>query len=75
MPEAKELMEQAHMTAYEYMRYAKMDVDAQFGPGYAEAHPELVAAYMQTAALDFLVTFGLQGLASELGRIADALDK
>lgn len=75
MPNASDLMEKAHMTAYEYMRHAKLDVDAQFGDGYAAAHPELVAAYMQTAALDYLVNFGLQGLASESDRVVEALDK
>ena len=75
MPNAADLMEKAHMTAYEYMRHAKLDIDAQFGAGYAAAHPELVAAYMQTAALDYLVNFGLQRLASDLASVAEALDK
>lgn len=32
---------------------AEKILDTQHGEGYAVAHPEIVAAYMQTAALDF----------------------
>jgi hypothetical protein len=46
-------MRQAHMTAHDYMMQARIDIDSQFGVGYAAEHPELVAAYMQTVALDY----------------------
>lgn len=50
---AEFLMRQASMTAQFYMLKAKADIDEMFGNGYAAKHPELVAAYMQTAARDF----------------------
>jgi hypothetical protein len=48
-----ELMIQASMTAHEYMSDAVVRIDQLFGAGYAEEHPALVAAFMQTAAHDF----------------------
>ena len=47
------LMRQAPMTAGEYMDAAVLEIDKKFGKGYAKAHPELVGAFIQTAALDF----------------------
>jgi len=32
------------------MRHGIEDIDTMFGVGYAKAHPELLAAYMRTAA-------------------------
>lgn len=69
---ADKLMGQAMMTAHDYMAHAVHDIDEIFGPGYAKAHPELVAAYMQTAAIDFAATFGLQGIAESIDRLADS---
>jgi hypothetical protein len=44
--------------------------------GYAEEHPELVGAYMMTAAKDFetaITVQRLQGIAGIINRIADAM--
>jgi hypothetical protein len=49
----KTLMRQAKMTAAEYMHAAQVDIDEKFGDGFARKHPELIAAYMTTAAQDF----------------------
>jgi len=46
------LLQQAPMTAEQYMRHGAERIDATFGDGYAKKHPELVAAFMQTAAID-----------------------
>lgn len=46
------LFRQAPSTAQDYMMNAVKDIDAYFGKGFAKAHPELIAAYMQTAAID-----------------------
>lgn len=46
------ILRQAWMTAEEYLRHAIDSIDAFMGPGYASKHPELIAAYMQTAAID-----------------------
>jgi hypothetical protein len=62
---AEAAMEQASMTAKTYMLEAVTDIDDVFGKGYAGCHPELVGAYMITAALDFHATAtssGLQGI-------------
>lgn len=75
MLSAAELMGQSMMTAHDYMNHAGIDIDAMFGDGFARANPSLVAAYMQTAALDFAATFGLQSISTALDRIAERLDK
>lgn len=46
------LLHQGPMTAREYMREAIASIDDRFGDGFAEKHPELIAAFMQTAILD-----------------------
>lgn len=45
---------QACMTAYDYLLHACKDINEVMGPGTAERNPELVAAYMHTAALNYL---------------------
>lgn len=46
------LMRQAQMTAHTYLMQAVKDIDEVMGKNYARQHPELIAAYMQTAAID-----------------------
>ena len=73
---ADTLMRQASMTASDYMRAAVHEIDAQFGKGYAKAHPELVAAFMSTAAQDFhtgLMAATIQDLSSRLGDLHSAV--
>lgn len=70
MLDAQTLMVQASDTAATYLDHAILDIDKRLGQGYAKTHPELVAAYMQTAAIDFAATFGMQGIAEALDRIA-----
>jgi hypothetical protein len=50
------LMRQAPMTATEYLDAAVESIDFRFGDGYAKQHPELVGAFMITAALDYGAT-------------------
>ena len=47
------LLRQAPMTAHDYMMKAISDIDELLGEGYAKKHPELIGAYMQTAAIDY----------------------
>lgn len=47
------MMRQAGMTATDYMSDAVDEIDRKFGEGYAATHPELVGAFMQTAASDY----------------------
>jgi hypothetical protein len=49
----KTLMRQAKYTAAEYLNAAVIEIDEKFGDGYAKKNPELIAAYMNTAALDY----------------------
>lgn len=67
---ADRLMEQASMTACEYLDEAVRKIDSTFGTGYAKQHPELVAGFMQTAAADF----GATRMAAALEAVADSLD-
>jgi hypothetical protein len=71
------LLRQAHMTAHDYMMYAKSDIDELFGNDFAAKHPELVAAYMQVAARDFDTAMRTKyGLGGELaGAITDAIER
>jgi hypothetical protein len=46
------LLRQASATADNYLMNAIEDIDKRLGRGYAKAHPELIGAYMQTAAVD-----------------------
>jgi hypothetical protein len=50
---AGHLMEHASMTVHDYMRNVVDDIDAQFGEGYAQEHPELVGQLVQACAIDF----------------------
>lgn len=53
MTDEDKLMQQAWKTASDYMMWAKSEIDALFGKGYASRHPELVGVFMTTAAQDF----------------------
>ena len=53
---ADDAMRQATITVNYYMEKAVESIDEMFGRGYAEKHPELVAAFMRTAAQDFHTT-------------------
>jgi len=65
------LMKHATDTANDYMMAAIRCIDAHFGNGYAQSHPELIAAFMMTAAKDYQTA--QQGLSFE--GIISSLDK
>jgi hypothetical protein len=46
------LLRQAPMTADTFLSHAIKDIDATLGEGFAKKHPELIAAYIQTCAID-----------------------
>jgi len=60
-----EAMRQARMTAHDYMLHAKHDIAEIFNQE-AVDKPELIAAYMNAAALDFL--------AWQVGQLVDAAE-
>lgn len=41
-----------------YLRAAREAIDAEFGAGHAAAHPELVSAFLQAAAIENAVHVG-----------------
>jgi hypothetical protein len=47
------LARQASMLAHDFAMNAQFDLDGIFGAGFAKRHPEVIGAYMQTAALNF----------------------
>ena len=51
----QELVDQAVGTTAQYFDRAVAVIDAQFGEGYAEKHPELVAIVIQTQTADFTI--------------------
>jgi hypothetical protein len=71
--DATTLMRQAHYTAKLYMQEAITDIDELLGKGYAKAHPELIAAYMQTAARDLHTAISAQALEGAIDGLAQAL--
>lgn len=67
------LLRQASMTASDYMRHARSEIDKVFGEGYAEKNPVLVAAFMQTAAADFGATSTQKVIGEALEEISSSL--
>ncbi len=51
---SNESISQASINALEYMEDSIKYIDRLFGEGYAKQHPELVGAFIQTCALDYL---------------------
>jgi hypothetical protein len=47
------LLTQASDTAESYFNRAVRHIDERFGDGYAAKNPQLIGAFMQTAAIDF----------------------
>ena len=53
---AHEIMLQSSETSKHYMFKAIESIDQKFGDGYAKKHPNLIGAFMQTSAIDFLTS-------------------
>lgn len=74
MPNAKIIHDSSKLAAGNYLSAAIRDIDAEFGEGYARAHPELVAAFMQTAVMDYSSGIASESLHEAISQIRDALD-
>lgn len=48
-----DLVGSAILVAADYMMAGKKEIDDLLGAGYCRDHPELLAAFMQTASIDF----------------------
>ena len=70
MNEADLFMKQAPMTAHTYLSEAVKSIDQTFGEGYAKEHPELVGAFIQTCAIDFLAGWLAQEIKSAIDPLA-----
>ncbi len=73
---AETLMRQAGYTAEEYMRAAVDSIDGMCGKGYAKKTPELIAAFMQTAACDYQAAsdlVGSQKVAESIREISESI--
>jgi hypothetical protein len=64
------LMRQAQMTADTYLAQAIIDIDDRLGAGYAKKNPTLIAAYMQTSAIDL----GTAVIARAIQQLGDAIE-
>jgi hypothetical protein len=73
LADATTLMGQAMMTAHDYMLNAKRDIDKIFGADFATNHPELVCAYMRTAAEDCNAAITAKAIGAGLSEIANAI--
>lgn len=67
------LLKQAPMTADEYLRAAVRSIDEQFEKGYAQKHPELIAAFMQACANDLATSTLVIAIQEAASEIAQAL--
>ena len=68
------MMEQAPWTIRQYLSHAIDCIDSQGGPGYSKQHPELVGAFIQACAIDFLAgTIGRE-IQNAGVRIAEAIE-
>ena len=70
------LMRQAQMTAAEYLEGAIKEVNKILGKGYAQAHPELIAAFMQAAAADYgapIIAASIQSHTASMGEHSEDL--
>lgn len=67
---AQTLMNQAPMTADKYLGDVVRSIDERFGDGFAKANPTLVAAMLQTCAMDFAACM----LSNSLTDVADTIE-
>lgn len=68
------LMDQASSTAAIYLQRARGEIDKQFGVGFAEANPTLVAAFMATAASDLAAGMHSKAIGHATERLVNSID-
>ena len=65
------LMRQAPETVKLYLSEAIKAIDGQFGKDFAAQHPDLVAAFIKTSAIDFATTIFAQNMQNLCEYIGD----
>lgn len=73
--DAETLLRQASMTADTYLAAAIRDINTRLGEGYAQKHPELVAAFIDVCAKDFGTAVLANSIQEAAGKIASALSR
>jgi len=69
----EESLRQASMTAHQYFHAAIKTIDEQFRAGFAQTDPELIGAFMRTAARDFNSVITVQVIQVGLREISEAI--
>jgi hypothetical protein len=72
-PSAETSIEQTSTTATQYLTRAIEAIDLQLGRGYAIEHPQLIAAFMQTCAIDSVAGPLERGISHLTETIAQAI--
>ena len=75
MPNDKIIHDSSKIAADNYLLAAIRNIDSALGEGYARSHPELIAAYMQTAVADYASGIASATLAETATQISDAFDR
>lgn len=75
MPDDKIIHDSSKLAADSYLCTAIRDIDSAFGKGYAHDHPELVAAFMQTAVADYASGIASATMAATVTQICEVLDR
>ena len=68
------LLNQASSTTHEYMIEGQDRIDKMFGEGYAKKNPELLAAFMQSAATDLHGSVFAQQVTDAIDKLTESLD-
>ncbi|KPV95155.1 hypothetical protein AN214_02807 [Pseudoalteromonas sp. P1-9] len=69
------LFKQGSIAASEYMSDAIIEIDKQFGDGFAKKNPALVAAFMQAAISDCGTNVQAKVIGEAIEGLSDALNK
>lgn len=67
------LLKQASYTTDTYLANAIESIKKEFGEGYAEDHPELIIAYMDTCSRDFTTSSSLLVIQTSLEELTEAI--
>lgn len=70
---AETLMTQASMTARSYFLAAIKMIDDEFGAGYAQEHPQLIAALVQAAGADYNTASAVQAFQDGIEAVTVAI--
>lgn len=68
------IMQQAIMTAGDYLRRAVLSIDNEFGEGFAKKNTNLIGAFMAAAASDFKATLLAQRVEHLAESISNSID-